>query len=232
LKTYFSNVIPKIQQFSKKLDDLTLLKNQNWVLIDESNDTKNVFIFRDKNQVLISKNGKVKRENWEYIGENSLLIDIDGESYLFRHGFLDENIFALKMDSKDKYVFLINESKYGFEINSVADIDDFLIDNYFGKNQQSLNTQINDNYKVKKVKSKRGFFGPIWETYKVRFDDRLKGEIYVSKTSNKAYFIDGINYASEIKQYYINNEYCISSLHHFLKTGKISKDGFVESVIS
>ncbi|TYB76805.1 hypothetical protein ES677_09735 [Bizionia gelidisalsuginis] len=232
MNAYFLNVIPKIQQFSKKLDDLTLLKNQNWVLIDESNDNKNVFIFRDNNQVIISKNGKVKRENWEYIGQNNLLIDIDGESYLFRHGFLDENIFALKMDSKDNYVFLINESKYGFEINSVADINDFLIDNYLSKNQQSINSRLNNNYEIKKIKSKKAFFGPIWETYKVHFNDRLKDEIYVNKTSNKAYFIDGINYTSEMKRYYINSEYCISALHEFLKTGNISKDGLVESLIS
>tara|TARA_R110002126_G_C10307631_1_gene487714 strand:- start:570 stop:788 length:219 start_codon:yes stop_codon:yes gene_type:complete len=62
LKTYISNIIPKIQGFSKKLDDLTLLKNQNWVLINEKENTKNVFIFRDNNQVLIAKNGKVKKK--------------------------------------------------------------------------------------------------------------------------------------------------------------------------
>ncbi|MCL7755160.1 hypothetical protein [Polaribacter sp. Z022] len=232
MKAYFSNIIPKIQQFSKKINDLAILKNQNWVLIDESNDTKHVFIFRDNNQILISKNGKVKRENWEYIGENNLLIDIDGESYLFKHGFLDENIFALKMDSKDNYVFLINESKYGFEINNVSDINEFLIENYLSQNQNSLNAQISNNYKIKKVKNKRAFFGPIWETYKIRFNDRLKGEIYVSKTSKKAYFTDNINYTSEMKRYYINSEYCISALHQFLKSGKISKDGLVESLIS
>ncbi|ARV05987.1 hypothetical protein BTO04_04400 [Polaribacter sp. SA4-10] len=232
MKAYFSNVIPKIQQFSKKFDDLTLLKNQNWVLIDESNDTKNVFIFRDKNQVLISRNGKVKRENWEYIGENNLLIDIDGESYLFKHGFLDENIFALKMDSKDTYVFLINESKYGFEINSVADINEFLIENYLINKQQITNNQLSNNYEIKKVKSKKAFFAPIRETFKVRFNDKLKGEIYVSKTSKKSYFIDSINYTSEMKRYYINSDYCISALHQFLKTGEISKVGLVESIIS
>lgn len=68
------------------------------------------------------------------------------------NGFLDENIFALKMDGKDNYVFLINESKYGFEINSIADINDFLIENYLSKNDQSINTRLNNNYEIKKVK--------------------------------------------------------------------------------
>ena len=112
MKTYFSNIIPKIRKYSKKLDDLTLLKNQNWVLIDDSNNIKNVFIFRDNNQIIISKNGIAKKERWEHLGGNNLLIDIDDESYLFKHAFLDENIFALKLDSKTEFVFLINESKY------------------------------------------------------------------------------------------------------------------------
>jgi hypothetical protein len=232
LIAYFSHVIPKIQQFSKKLDDLTLLKNQNWVLIDESSDAKNVFIFRDKNQLLISKNGKVKKENWEYIGENNLLIDIDGESYLFKHGFLDENIFALKMDSKDNYIFLINESKDGLEINSVEDINLFLIENYLIKDWHKINSGLNDNYEIKKVKNKKAFLELLWETYKVRFNDSCKGEIYVSKTSKRAYFKDDLNYTSEMKRYYSNSEYCISALHQFLKTSEISKEGYEESVVS
>lgn len=56
------------------------------------------------------------------------------------------------MDGKDNYVFLINESKYGFEINSIADINDFLIENYLSKNDQSINTRLNNNYEIKKVK--------------------------------------------------------------------------------
>jgi len=230
MKTYFSNIIPKIQKYSKKLDDLTLLKNQNWVLIDDSSKIKNVFIFRDNNQVLISKNGKVKKKRWEYIGENNLLIELDGESYLFKHGFLDENIFALKMDSKTEYVFLINESKYEFELNNIQDINDFLIENYINNNSKSIDFNENNNsYEIKKINSKRFFLGSKTETYKVRFKDRLKGNIYVSK--NKAYFKDNKSYSSELKRYYENPESCISALHHFLKTGGISKDGYIESIL-
>ena len=82
MKTYISNIIPRIQRYSKKLDDLTTLKNQNWVLIDESNNVKNVFIFRDNNQILIAKNGKVSKEKWEYLGDNTLLIEFNGVDIL------------------------------------------------------------------------------------------------------------------------------------------------------
>jgi hemin uptake protein HemP len=96
MKTYISDIIPKLQRFSRKLDDLTYLTNQHWVVVDDINNIKSVYIFRTNNQLLISNNGKVSKANWEYLGNNSILIDKNDESYLFKHGFLDENILALK----------------------------------------------------------------------------------------------------------------------------------------
>jgi hypothetical protein len=130
MKTFFSDLIPRIQKFSQKLDNLTLLTNQHWVVVDDIKNNKNVYIFRANNDLLISQNGKVEKAKWEYLGNNSLLIDRKDESYLFRHGFFDENILALKVDSKDEYAFLINESKYNGELNSIEHISDFLTKNY------------------------------------------------------------------------------------------------------
>lgn len=130
MKTFISDLIPKLQRFSHKLDNLTLLTNQHWVVIDDISNNKNVYIFRANNDLLISQNGKVEKAKWEYLGNNSLLIDKKDESYLFRHGFFDENILALKVDSKDEYAFLINENKYDGELNSIDRIIDFLTKKY------------------------------------------------------------------------------------------------------
>ncbi len=87
MKYFVLDIIPKIQAFSKKLDELTLLTNQNWVSVNEINTSKTVFIFRTNNQLLISENGKIEKgATWEYIGNNSLIIDRQNESYLFKHG--------------------------------------------------------------------------------------------------------------------------------------------------
>jgi hypothetical protein len=130
MKTFISDLIPKLQRFSQKLDNLTLLTNQHWVVIDDINNNKNVYIFRANNDLLISQNGKVEKAKWEYLGNNSLLIDKKDDSYLFKHGFFDENILALKVDSKDEYAFLINENKYDGELNSIDRIIDFLTKKY------------------------------------------------------------------------------------------------------
>lgn len=130
MKTFISDLIPKLQRFSQKLDNLTLLTNQHWVVIDDISVNKNVYIFQANNNLLISKNGKVEKAKWEYLGNNSLLIDKKNESYLFKHGFFDENILALKIDSKDEYAFLINENKYDGELNSIEKVIDFLKKKY------------------------------------------------------------------------------------------------------
>lgn len=62
MKTFLSDIFPKLQRFSEKLDNITLLTNQHWVSIDEIHSAKTVYIFRPNNELLISTNGKVEKE--------------------------------------------------------------------------------------------------------------------------------------------------------------------------
>lgn len=130
MKTYIADIIPKIKKFSEKLDNITYLTNQHWVVIDELKNSKFVYIFRNNNELLISQNGKVEKGKWEYLGNNSLLIERKEASYLFRHGFFDRNILALKVDGKDEYAFLINENNYGGDLNTINKVLSFLEDKY------------------------------------------------------------------------------------------------------
>lgn len=131
MKTFFLEIIPRIQRFSKSLDNLAILTNKHWVLIDEELNSKVVFIFREKeNQLLISENGKLEKGNWEYLGNNSLMIESKDGSYLFKHGFIDDKILALKVDGKEEYALLINEQVYDYHLNSFASINKFLDTNY------------------------------------------------------------------------------------------------------
>lgn len=126
MKTFLSDIFPKIQRYSEKLDNLTLLTNQHWVSIDDILSTKTVYIFRANNELLVSTNGKVEKAQWEHLGNKSLLIDKKTDSYLFKHGFFDENILALKVDSSEEYAVFVNENKYDGELNSIDKVFDFL----------------------------------------------------------------------------------------------------------
>jgi hypothetical protein len=132
MKTYLADIIPKIKKYSEKLDNLTLLTNQHWVVIDELQNSKFVYIFRNNFELLISQNGKVEKGKWEYLGNNSLLIERKEDSYLFKHGFFDSNILALKVDGRDEYAFLVNENNYGGDLNSIDKVLNFLETKYLG----------------------------------------------------------------------------------------------------
>lgn len=132
MKTFLLDIIPKIKRFSKKLDDLTVITNKHWLLIDEDNSAKTVFIFREKNnQLLISKNGKIEKGTWEYLGNDTLIIDRANGSYLFRQGFIDDSVLALKIDGTQEYALLVNERKIEeLYLNSIENILSFLRKEY------------------------------------------------------------------------------------------------------
>jgi hypothetical protein len=159
------------------------LTNQHWVVIDDINKNKNVYIFRTNNDLIISQNGKVEKARWEYLGNNSLLIDKKEESFLFKHGFFDENILALKVDSKNEYAFLINENKYNGDINSIEKVIDFLTKNYV---EPQLKKQIEDvtGIEIKNTSQqlKQKYIDITYETDKGKIEVRQK---FASDTPNK-----------------------------------------------
>ncbi len=138
MKTYVADVIPKIQRFSYKLDNISMLTIQHWVILDELTQSKTVYIFRSNGELLIAINGIVEKAKWEYLGENSILIDLKDQSYLFRQGFFDENILALKIDSKEEYAILINESIYHGELSSISAVINFLNHNYLDNSKPTI----------------------------------------------------------------------------------------------
>lgn len=199
MRTYIADIIPKIQQFSRKLDDLTRLKNQHWVSIGEISDSKTVFIFRDNNQLLISENGKVQKCSWEYLGNQSLLIETKTDTLLFKHGFFDENVIALKLDSNDRYAFFINETKYGSELNSFNDIVKFLSEKYLsGKTIPSEHF----SYTIIKEEDKFNLVSGSHRIYTIKFGNGEIDRVYKGKSTGKFYFINvmtGYEYCSGLE---------------------------------
>lgn len=144
MKTFFSDIFPKLQRYSQKLDNLTLLTNQLWVSLDNIQSSKIVYIFRNNNDLLISINGRVEKGKWEYLGDKALLVEKASEIFLFKHGFFDENILALKIDSSEEYAVFVNESKFDGELNSINKISNFLRYHYLeNKNASLVRTPIN-----------------------------------------------------------------------------------------
>ena len=171
MKTFIADIIPKIQRFSQRLDDLTKLTNQHWVSLGDINESKRVFIFRANNQLLIADNGIVEKGSWEYLGNQSLLISTSQKNYLLKQGFFDENVIALKIDSTNSYAFFVNETNYHKELNNIDDILRFLENKYLRTNNTVSQTNSFENEKLQEYKESEPtatLFEPVVLVYKAR----------------------------------------------------------------
>jgi len=194
MKTFIADIIPKIQRFSQRLDDLTKLTNQHWVSLGDITQTKRVFIFRANNQLLIADNGIVEKGSWEYLGNQSLLMDTKHESYLLKHGFFDENVIALKLDSTDNYAFFITETKYKKDLNTIEDVLSFLEDKYI-KSPNILSQasyRNSNNFRVSNQFDSFTIKYGFCTVYEVSFDYGSYGKVYRKKSNNKYCYYDEI----------------------------------------
>ena len=139
MRTFISDIIPRLQRFSSKLDNNSALTNKNWVLLSDEPDKKVVYIFSEKESLLrIAENGKIRKGKWDNLGNNSIEIEIDNEAMLFKHAFVDDNLLALKLDGTEEFAILINEPNYDKFLNSIDKLNSFLEDKYLRQTTESF----------------------------------------------------------------------------------------------
>ena len=152
MKKYVLDIVPKIRKFSKKLDDVTLLIGQRWVMFNPESESKTTYIFQREPELLISINGKVKTSSWQYLDNGALILGMSEGSYLFLIDFFDEHILALRLDNEVGYLLLINETRSPNLAESLQAISFALSTKYLSKSVSdvqssgaSLANQTQDN---------------------------------------------------------------------------------------
>jgi len=146
METNLSVLIPRVCKLSQKFDNTSLILSHHWVLIDEINSKKKLYIFRKNKELLISKDGKVDTASWRYLGKNTLLIEQEKVKKLYKHGFFDQNLIAIKTDVEGNYSFFVNEEKFDLGLNSENKIAKYLNKKY-----------LNNTIKNKVTRRKRKF---------------------------------------------------------------------------
>jgi len=150
MKTYFLDIIPKLRRYSEQLDDIAILLSQHWTLVDDSTDIRVVYIFRENGQLLVSRNGRISKATWEYLGNSSIMIEDENETLLFKLGFFDKFILALKVDGEDLYALLVNEnviSDYGHKFNSVQRyLNQKYLENNVSNNSSDVSSRAHENW--------------------------------------------------------------------------------------
>ncbi len=146
METNLSVLIPRVNKLSQKFDNILLIQSHHWVLINEVENKKNLYIFRDNNELLISDEGHVDIAQWRYLGKNTLLIESKNDKCLFKHGFFDDNLIAIKVHDEENYSFFVNEEKFDLGLNSENKIARYL-------NQKYLNNTIKNKVTRRRRKS-------------------------------------------------------------------------------
>lgn len=126
MKTYLLSSIQNLSSISKNLDAKAILYNKTWEVFNDSGD-KEVFIFRAKNELLISRKGCVQKGKWELLSTSSILIDVDEKSFLLNAAFVDSRFMALKLDGTDDCMILIDSQfKKQMILESIVSVENYL----------------------------------------------------------------------------------------------------------
>lgn len=133
MKYFVSSIIPKISAFSQKLDKISIICNRKWTIIDDEGDPT-TYIFRDKKELLIIKHGVVKKASWDIINKDDIMIEVDGETLMFKQAFIDDNIFVLNLYSTNNYLHLVDQEKAN--IKTISQLEQMLKKKYLPEKPQ------------------------------------------------------------------------------------------------
>ncbi|MCR5889452.1 hypothetical protein LRS06_17080 [Hymenobacter sp. J193] len=95
------------------------------MVIDEG-EAKVTYIFRPTGSLLISQEGEVHKASWEHLGNQTLLIESNAKNLLFKHGFFNEQVLALQLDSKLEYALLVSDPIYRSGVSSLSAVQQLL----------------------------------------------------------------------------------------------------------
>lgn len=88
MKTYLLDILNKYNRFSENLDVKTILCNKAWLIFNDVGN-KELYLFQENGNLIVSVNGIVHNANWQYISANkSIIISFKEQSYMFHPSFL------------------------------------------------------------------------------------------------------------------------------------------------
>jgi len=111
MNTILKYYVKQLSSFSKSLEKKALFVDKPWAMIDEEFEMQKL-IFKNNQELIMSKNGKVQMGRWEYLAEaRCLLIDRGKDKILCQEGFIEEGVLILKLDGTEgRFFALANEN--------------------------------------------------------------------------------------------------------------------------
>lgn len=128
MKTYIINEFRRLKSITKKKDFVSFVQNSEWIVFNEGKDETEKIIFVDKDNALISFNGKSQYAKWQFVSVNfSLILDNQREKILFNILVCNTDIIVLNIDSTNCYCFLINAKSKSLQNVSYEKLQWYLV---------------------------------------------------------------------------------------------------------
>lgn len=123
MKAYLKNIPVRLRNFNKLIDAKTYLCDKPWVVLNDGQ-TKELYIFRNNGDLILTRNGIAQIGHYTILPVDKILIDIDGNNYLFNPLISRQHeVLALKLDGNEQYSFLIDEQSNLY--NNIKIFSDF-----------------------------------------------------------------------------------------------------------
>ena len=128
MKTYLLDSINRLKRLGENLNAKTILCNKSWQIINDTGE-KELYIFQENGDILLSTNGIVSQGKWQYISANkSILISVKDKSYMLHPSFSINNIMAMNLDGTESYMLMIEEqSLLALQVKTLEDLNNYLL---------------------------------------------------------------------------------------------------------
>ena len=108
---YLKNIIPRIQNASKQLDQIEVFVNKPWVMIEEGSTDHIEFLFYHDKRLLVTKGGIGEWGKWELTPTNDrLILTYSTKTIKLQKAFIDDAIMAIKLSGSDDPTMLFINS--------------------------------------------------------------------------------------------------------------------------
>jgi len=125
MKRYLKSIFPKIINYSKKLDDFSVLTDKQWVVLSEDTNAREVWIFKNDGNLIISLDGIADKGTWDYFKEaKSIYIEVGKQNRLFNLAFVDDIALLMKLDGTNQVFAFANENKIQKEFKLLQYLDE------------------------------------------------------------------------------------------------------------
>ena len=107
---YILNLLPRIIEAGKKLNQIEAIVDKVWVKYGEED--YETYRFRRNNLALVSLAGVVEERKWEILPPNGLYISKDGRGLMYRQAVVFESLMLVQLESiKYQPVIFYDEAK-------------------------------------------------------------------------------------------------------------------------